>query len=250
MFILRYLKSKSVKKISLTVSKPCSENWNNFTSTTHGGYCLSCNKEVIDFTKMPDDEILNYFASKPANACGRFRPHQLKSYASTRTTNIHPGIGLVRAGLVSLILLLLNKPASAQTPNQKQNVEIIDQTSAVSKSLAKEELITIRGVVVSEEDDSPLPGVNIVLKGTAVGTVTDSEGRFEFPQKLKLDDVLIFSFIGLQTKEYTVQKLEKEKSEVKLIMMLMDIMGEVAVDEPYIEPTAFHKFWTKVKRVF
>jgi hypothetical protein len=37
---------------------------------------------------------------------------------------------------------------------------------------------TISGKVTSKEDGSPLPGVNVVLKGTTGGTVTDGQGAY------------------------------------------------------------------------
>jgi hypothetical protein len=58
----------------------------------------------------------------------------------------------------------------------------------------------VRGRVTSAEDGEPLPGVNIVIKGTTVGTVTDANGEYSVP--LTSDaQTLIFSFIGLQTQE-------------------------------------------------
>ena len=56
---------------------------------------------------------------------------------------------------------------------------------------------------VTAEDGSSLPGVNVVLKGTTTGTVTDSDGNY------KLDvpgtgSVIVFSFIGFKTTEMTV----------------------------------------------
>lgn len=61
---------------------------------------------------------------------------------------------------------------------------------------------TITGKVTSAEDGSPLPGVNVVVKGTTTGTVTDSDGKYSLsaPQ----NSVLVFSFIGLKTEEVTI----------------------------------------------
>lgn len=57
----------------------------------------------------------------------------------------------------------------------------------------------ITGQVVSAEENSPLPGVSIVLKGTSIGTVTDADGKFslEVPEK----GVLTISFVGYLTEE-------------------------------------------------
>jgi len=53
--------------------------------------------------------------------------------------------------------------------------------------------ITVQGQVLSQDDNTPLPGVNIVEKGTSSGTVTDSEGRFSI--SVKENAILVFSFV-------------------------------------------------------
>jgi TonB-linked SusC/RagA family outer membrane protein len=55
---------------------------------------------------------------------------------------------------------------------------------------------------VSEDDGSPLPGVSVKLKGTAVGVATDASGAF----KLSAPDnaVMVFSFVGYVTQEVPV----------------------------------------------
>src|SRR5687768_7467047 len=62
---------------------------------------------------------------------------------------------------------------------------------------------TVSGTVTSIEDGQPLPGVNVVIKGTATGTVTDAEGSYRLvaPQDAA---VLVFTFIGRQTQEVEI----------------------------------------------
>ena len=38
--------------------------------------------------------------------------------------------------------------------------------------------VQIKGVVISGEDNLPLPGVNVVVKGTTIGTTTDFDGQY------------------------------------------------------------------------
>jgi len=61
---------------------------------------------------------------------------------------------------------------------------------------------TVSGRVTSTEDGSPLPGVNVIIKGTAVGTATDADGRYSL--SVPANASLIFSFIGLASKEVAV----------------------------------------------
>jgi Ca-activated chloride channel homolog len=61
----------------------------------------------------------------------------------------------------------------------------------------------VSGTVTSATDGSALPGVNVVLKGTKTGTVTDVNGFYKIKVPLK-GAKLVFSFIGLITQEVIV----------------------------------------------
>lgn len=62
--------------------------------------------------------------------------------------------------------------------------------------------IAVQGTVTSEAG-TPMPGVNVILKGTTNGTSTDSDGKYSLnvPEG---EATLIFSFIGYATQELTV----------------------------------------------
>jgi hypothetical protein len=62
---------------------------------------------------------------------------------------------------------------------------------------------TVTGKVTAEEDGSALPGVNVVVKGTANGTVTDVNGSYTIAFS-EPNAVLVFSFVGMETKELAV----------------------------------------------
>lgn len=62
---------------------------------------------------------------------------------------------------------------------------------------------TVTGTVTAADDGTALPGVNVLLKGTTVGTVTDVSGSFSI-QVPDAGGTLIFSFIGLVSQEIDV----------------------------------------------
>lgn len=62
--------------------------------------------------------------------------------------------------------------------------------------------LTVRGTVI-DANNEPLIGVNVSVKGTANGAITDLEGRFTL--NVKAGDVLVFSYIGYQKQEIPVQ---------------------------------------------
>jgi TonB-linked SusC/RagA family outer membrane protein len=70
-------------------------------------------------------------------------------------------------------------------------------------SFAWAQELVISGRVASVEDGSALPGVNVVLKGTTNGTVTDADGNYRITVPSGSSS-LVFSFIGLTTQEVVV----------------------------------------------
>lgn len=61
---------------------------------------------------------------------------------------------------------------------------------------------TVTGEIKSEEDGILLPGVNVLVKGTTRGTVSDVSGRYQI--EASSNEVLVFTFIGFQTLEVRV----------------------------------------------
>jgi hypothetical protein len=238
--------------LSLSIPKPCSETWGNFAPTSSGGFCGSCNKIVIDFTGMSDDDILHFFSNKPTHACGRFRSDQLRSYIPMAQVKVNPGLTVLKAGFLSLLMILINKhQAVAQNQTPKSNTEMVAHCGhGVEQTSSENDGKIIRGIV-KDESDMALPGVNVLLKGHAEGTTTDAAGRFEFPRKLKEGDVLLFSFIGYDTQEYVVRKNNETVTEITMMMDFTITMGEVAVNEIYsAKESTFQRWWSKVKAVF
>src|SRR5690606_30838079 len=64
----------------------------------------------------------------------------------------------------------------------------------------------VRGVVVAD-DGSPMPGVNVVVKGTTIGTATDANGAYSLTLPNNASS-LVFSFIGMTTQEVPISKPE------------------------------------------
>jgi TonB-dependent starch-binding outer membrane protein SusC len=61
---------------------------------------------------------------------------------------------------------------------------------------------TLKGTVTDKASGQPLPGVNVIVKGTTNGATTDFDGNFTL-SKLKSGDVIEFSFLGFKTVSVT-----------------------------------------------
>lgn len=78
---------------------------------------------------------------------------------------------------------------------------------------------TITGTVTSADDGSTLPGVNVVVKGTQVGTTTDIDGKYQISVS-ESANILVFSFIGMETLE-----IELDVSNIIDAEMKIEILG-------------------------
>lgn len=235
------------KSIHLSIPKPCQEKWNTFTPAEQGAFCQSCSKTVVDFMSLSDLEILHFIQHKPAHVCGRFKAEQLKSYQLSTPPQLKKGWSFWKSGLASMLLVSLYNPVAAQV---KQVTQVETESSqAPSAPVVSKPFMSISGTVTSSEDGSTLPGVNVWIKGTARGTTTDMDGNFELTDLIE-KDVLVFSFIGLQTEEYSLN-VHAGKLKVEMKMNLdLDMMGELLVVEEYQHPTVLQRFWKNLKSIF
>ncbi|MDH5380690.1 MAG: TonB-dependent receptor [Cyclobacteriaceae bacterium] len=110
-------------------------------------------------------------------------------------------------GMVLTYILSLPMVAFGSTGLAHKNISItknyIDLGFGNSKVYVLAQALQVNGKVISSEDKKPIPGVNIIIKGTTRGVTTDAEGNFriEVPDS---KSVLIFSFIGFTSQEIEV----------------------------------------------
>lgn len=86
---------------------------------------------------------------------------------------------------------------------------------------------TITGTVTDEES-YPLPGVNIIIKGSPKGTQTDFDGKYSL--EAKEGDILVFSYLGFKTQEKKVKKgtvlnvlLKADNVSLEEVVMVRDV---------------------------
>lgn len=92
-------------------------------------------------------------------------------------------------------------------------------------SLAWAQERTVTGRVTSSEDGSGLPGVNVVLKGTTIGSITDTDGNYRISVP-STGGTLVFSFVG-----FVSQELEIGNRSVVDVQLASDVtqLSEVVV---------------------
>ncbi|MEX2351044.1 MAG: SusC/RagA family TonB-linked outer membrane protein [Balneolaceae bacterium] len=91
---------------------------------------------------------------------------------------------------------------------------------------------TVSGTVTDAIGDDPLPGVNIVVKGTTTGTVTLPDGTYELNVPSDAD-TLVFSFIGFEPQEIAIDG----RDEIDVSLEMDVIAGEEMVVVGFGEQT-------------
>lgn len=113
---------------------------------------------------------------------------------------------------------------------------------STTATLYAQQTVTVTGAVKSASDQLGIPGVSVLLKGSAIGTVTNTDGSFS----LKVpggSGILIFTFIGYKTEEVAIPQsrvlnvmLNEDAAKLNEVVVVgygttrkQDLTGSVAV---------------------
>jgi hypothetical protein len=148
-----------VHKIKISIPEPCHENWLEMTSTDKGRFCSSCQKNVIDFTKSSDREILLSF-NETQKLCGRFKISQLDR--NIIIPKEKKSVWLIVAASMITFLGLGNQTAKAQG---KVKIEQTDKKAITTNILINSDNteMEIEGKIFLDETNPNFEEVNILL---------------------------------------------------------------------------------------
>jgi hypothetical protein len=191
------------KSLRLNIAEPCHENWQQMTPQEQGRFCGSCQKTVVDFTMMSDQEVLNYFLKANHNVCGRLAPDQLNRELTL--TEKKKRFSWAYVWNVLLATFLLTEGNAQVKPKPKKPVKtIVREKAEIMGDIAMMPIlpvesvmpITLKGQVRDEETNEPLAGASVTMKGTNRSVITDTSGNFKLTVAKKDSLVLVFSYIG------------------------------------------------------
>jgi TonB family protein len=152
---------------NLSVPDPCGQDWDQMPLKAEGRHCSSCQKTVIDFTVMSDQQILDYLSgNRGKKMCGTFKNSQLNSAPAP----LKPSSQLIRFVAAALIVFGITlfscqsvdlgdkppaEPAFLQESCQTTGIiiapESLQDTNESSSEPAEEiKEITITGITTGE----------------------------------------------------------------------------------------------------
>jgi len=127
----------------------------------------------------------------------------------------------------------------------KRNFEhLVLQALAIILLLATNataQITKVRGVVFDSETNDPIPFVNVLFKGTSVGTTTDFNGAY-FLESKESSDSLVISYIGYKPTTRKINRNSFQEINVKLEPENIEL-EEISIEAP---ENPAHKFFRAI----
>jgi TonB-linked SusC/RagA family outer membrane protein len=106
----------------------------------------------------------------------------------------------------------------------KKKIILFSLIMCVGFQMLNAQGIQVTGTITDEASGEPLPGLNVRISGTVLGTITDSEGTYSL-QVPNQNAVLVFSFIGYAPQEIAVDgRTTIDVSMVESLEVLEEVM--------------------------
>jgi len=231
-------------RISLRLEQPCKQKWPDMTPATNGRYCDSCEKTVIDFSQMTDNEILKFLSANKSGFCGQFRESQLNrpfvetklNSASTKLNSLFAGLALAgAAGSVS---------AQTTDTTSYHPVVVIDQKHPTGAVCIRQNPVDTNDLVlhITVTDTAnhvaiPFANISIQQAGVNFSAVTDIDGKVTLTvpaEALQDSMVMTIRLIGYRMQTMTVYTQQRNQ-EVTIFMVEQEVMmlgGPMMIVEP------------------
>ncbi len=139
-----------------------------------------------------------------------------------------------------------------------KNILLMISFCSFTWSLFAQSRINVSGTVREKETNVPAVGVNVVLKGTTTGVMTDFDGNYSL-NDVPANGILVFSYVGMQTQEVAINgrtkidvQLAEDTQELQEVVVIgygaaqkrdltgsiVSIKGEEIADRPSTNPLA------------
>lgn len=178
--------------MKVQISEPCPQKWESmFDLTEESKFCDVCTKEIVDFTRYSDRELIQTIQSNPGNICGKFSKTQLnRSLFESRF--YFPSLKSILLAGTMLPLSMEYKAQENQNRIEKIDSQTNGQYLTVIKGHFKDTLMQIPGEV------------RIELVEYKLFCYPNEEGFFQFtvPSENRFDTITLIVRKGNAYKVY------------------------------------------------
>lgn len=179
--------------------------WDKMTGVEGGRYCQACDKVVVDFTHMSDEQLIDFFTKKAAGAhpCGHFRTDQLDRVLAAPQPHKASGFLKLAASFLMAQALFYQEKAFGRT---KPQIEITNPAEVTNQRQ-----IALTGVVMDYHSGQPISGLKVYIDSTELFAITDKHGRFsiQVPKSVKGEITILTEYVN--NKNYVAGSMILEK---------------------------------------
>jgi hypothetical protein len=232
---------------SISIPKPCQENWNDMIPEEKGRFCDSCSKTVIDFTKLNTYQIQEFINENKSNRiCGHFKQSQLDSINFRIPSQV-----LVKRqnfGSIFLLALLITMGTSLMNCTNKNgdkqkidSIEVVDSANneTINVSLGLPYLTEIdslqeKSYKTRSSNPKSSPNEDITIEG---GLIVQTVGEIDITENSAIDSLEIIQIPHCPPPPDNEINVEEEI-----------IMGFISVENPPEFKNTPHNFSIQEKR--
>ncbi|WP_460969583.1 hypothetical protein [Spirosoma migulaei] len=177
-----------MRSLTIQISQPCHERWDEMQPNEQGRFCASCQKTVVDYTALSDHELVRLLSKAPETSCGRFRNEQL----NRQLVVANPGIASVWRHWVGLLTMGLFgwQTARAQlnqapkpSPSTSVRTDFSVSTISVPDIDAEKKWVITGRVMLMDTSGKLSPASGVTVSASQFveywQAQTDSTGTFE-----------------------------------------------------------------------
>lgn len=162
--------------LHINIPKPCHENWQNMRPTQKGAWCGLCREEVIDFSRMTDDEVRQYLIGRQnQRICGRFEKQQLQRLNLTIDPAVVRRLRLWWKRFLAMLLICFGMfMTGCHQPDQKKAAQQVPAINTVQAPQCAD--VKVGGFIVHYDSTAAMPGPDKVPAAKKrEGTADDME---------------------------------------------------------------------------
>jgi hypothetical protein len=216
----------------ITLPQPCHEPWTNMRTVTNGRFCGSCNKAVIDFTTMTNQQIIDHLSASTGNVCGRIAASQFNDVNNQLLKPAPTDASIWKHIMLTFTLLTSLAYAKGQTGTAKVNTEqtqvnlITGEIVAIADKPVKYIMIT---GIIKDNKGEPLQQATVIAGNQS--TLTNIAGAFKLrvPEGTKSFEV---KYIGMETATININKKQGKPYQINMKAAGIYLGGIGAIKRP------------------
>ena len=174
-----------MRSLTIQIPQPCHERWEEMQPTEQGRFCASCQKTVVDYSALSDQELVMVLSKASGSICGRLRDDQLNRALSVTSPNPmfswHRWVGVLATALLSWKTALAQYNSLGRPVSSRPEIAV---TPIPIRGIGAMTEWTVSGRVMQMDSTGqvvPAIGAYVSIGGASKGicTQTDSAGRYK-----------------------------------------------------------------------